>query len=313
MCGRVTQFSRHEELLRSLGAVAPAVAPRYNISPGTPLLCLRREQGAVKAEALAWGFIPAWAAPDSRDEGHANARAEGIFDRPTFRDAARLRRCLVPIDGYYEWKTEGRQKIPYYFRAADGGPLAVGGLWSLQVRPDGTMRRTLCLVTVEVHARMPVLLLGAQQASWLAEGAFAPADFAALAATAPDRSLAVHRVSPDVNRVACDDPRLIASSKVEITKTPPYWRSVYSASSKTSTRLTSSDSVSLIALTVVFTAYSIVPMNDRPPVTGAAPFFSSSERNEYSLKMLSSGLLPMTFCHWAATCWPTFGFAILTP
>jgi len=216
MCGRVTQFSRHEELVRSLGAAVPAAAPRYNISPGTPLLCLRREQGALKAESLAWGFVPAWAAPDSRDEGHANARAEGIFDRPTFRDAARLRRCLVPIDGYYEWKTEGRQKIPYYFRAADGGPLAVGGLWSLQVRPDGTMRRTLCLVTVapnreagEVHSRMPVLLQGAQQAAWLAERPFASADFAALAATAPDRSLAVHRVSPDVNRVACDDARLI--------------------------------------------------------------------------------------------------------
>ena len=84
MCGRVTQFSRHEELVRSLGAAVPAAAPRYNISPGTPLLCLRREQGALKAESLAWGFVPAWAAPDSRDEGHANARAEGIFDRPTF-------------------------------------------------------------------------------------------------------------------------------------------------------------------------------------------------------------------------------------
>jgi len=216
MCGRVTQFARHEELFRRHGTAAPVVAPRYNISPGTPLLCLRREQGALKAEALAWGFIPAWAAPDGREEGHANARAEGIFERPTFRDAARLRRCLVPIDGYYEWKTEGRQKIPYYFRAADGGPLAVGGLWSLQVRPDGTMRRTLCLVTVapnreagEIHSRMPILLQGAQQAAWLAERAFTPADFAALALTAPDRTLAIHRVSPDVNRVACDDPRLL--------------------------------------------------------------------------------------------------------
>jgi putative SOS response-associated peptidase YedK len=216
MCGRVTQFSRHEEVLRDLGVAVPAVAPRYNISPGTPLLCVRREQGAWKAEPLAWGFVPAWAAPDAREEGHANARAEDIFDRPTFRDAARLRRCVVPIDGYYEWKTEGRQKIPYYFRAADGGPLAVGGLWSLQVRPDGTMRRTLCLVTVapnreagEVHGRMPVLLTGPRRAAWLAERPLAPAEFATLAATAPDRSLALHRVSSDVNRVACDDPRLI--------------------------------------------------------------------------------------------------------
>jgi len=216
MCGRVTQFSRHEEVLRDLGGVAPGLPPRYNISPGTPLLCARREQGALKVEPLAWGFIPAWAAPDGREEGHANARAEGIFDRPTFRDAARLRRCVVPIDGYYEWKTEGRQKIPYYFRAADGGPLALGGLWSLQVRPDGQMRRTLCLVTVapnreagEIHGRMPVLLTGPRRAAWLAERPFAPVDFAALATTAPDRSLLVRRVSAEVNRVACDEPSLI--------------------------------------------------------------------------------------------------------
>jgi putative SOS response-associated peptidase YedK len=78
------------------------------------------------------------------------------------------------------------------------------------------MRRTLCLVTVapnreagEVHSRMPVLLTGPQQAAWLAERAFGPVDFASLAATAPDRALAVHRVSADVNRVACDGPRLI--------------------------------------------------------------------------------------------------------
>jgi putative SOS response-associated peptidase YedK len=217
MCGRVTQFSRHEEIIRSLGASAPVVRPRYNVSPGTPLLSLRREQGMLKVEPLDWGYVPSWAAPDSREEGHANARAEGIFDRPTFRDAARLRRCLVPIDGYYEWKTEGRQKIPYYFRAADGGPLAVGGLWSLQVLPDGSMRRTLCLVTVspnreagEVHSRMPVVLLGAQRLAWLAERAFTPDDFSALATSAADRTLAVHRVSAEVNRVACDEPHLVA-------------------------------------------------------------------------------------------------------
>lgn len=216
MCGRVTQCSRYEEVGRSLGVACPALAPRYNISPGTPLLCLRREQGAWKAESLEWGFVPAWAAPDASAEGHANARAEGIFERPTFRDAARLRRCLVPVDGYYEWKTEGRQKIPYYFRSATGGPLALGGLWSSQVRPDGTIRRTLCLVTVapnreagEVHGRMPVLLDAARAAAWLTERPFSPADFAALATTAPDRSLSLHRVSPEVNRVACDDPRLI--------------------------------------------------------------------------------------------------------
>jgi len=111
MCGRVTQFSRWEEIAKSLGAPTLAAAPRYNISPGTPLVSVRREQGVLRTEPLAWGFVPAWA--PAEESGHANARAEEIFARPTFRDAARARRCVVPIDGYYEWKTEGRLKVPY--------------------------------------------------------------------------------------------------------------------------------------------------------------------------------------------------------
>lgn len=216
MCGRVTQFSRWEEIVRSLGVPLVSAPLRYNISPGTPLLSLRREQGHLLAEPLFWGFTPAWAASEGGDAGHANARVEGIFDKPTFRDAARQRRCLVPVDGYYEWKTEGRLKIPYYFRAADGGPLAFAGLWSLQVVPGGPPRRSLCLLTVapnreasEVHSRMPVLLPPDRRNDWLSERALDPEAFAAFAVTAPDRSLSMQRVSVDVNRVSVDAPYLV--------------------------------------------------------------------------------------------------------
>jgi putative SOS response-associated peptidase YedK len=216
MCGRVTQFSRWEEIGRSLGAPAVAAPTRFNISPGTPLLSLRREQGRLLTEPLFWGFTPAWAAPEVGEAGHANARVEGIFEKPTFRDAARLRRCLVPVDGYYEWKTEGRMKLPYYFRAADGGPLAFAGLWSLQVVPGGPPRRTLCLLTVapnreaaEVHSRMPVLLPADRRNDWLSERPMDPAEFSAFAQPAPDRSLSLHRVSADVNRVSVDAPHLV--------------------------------------------------------------------------------------------------------
>lgn len=216
MCGRVTQFSRWAEIVQSLGAPPPPVVARYNISPGTPIMAVRKEQGALRVEALPWGLLPAWAAPDAPGEGQANARAEGIFERPTFRDSARQRRCLIPVDGYYEWKTEGRQKVPYYFRAADGGPLAVGGLWALQLQPAGTARRTVCLVTVapnreagEIHSRMPVILTGTARTAWLSERALTPTEFALLAAPAPDDSLSRHRVSGDVNRIASDAPHLL--------------------------------------------------------------------------------------------------------
>ena len=216
MCGRVTQFTGWEAVARSLGAPSVSALARYNISPGTPLVAVRKEQGVLRTEAVYWGLIPAWAAPDTLGDGQSNARAEGIFDRPTFREAARLRRCIVPIDGYYEWKTEGRHKIPYYFRATDGGPLAVGGLWALHLRPDGSSHRTLCLVTVapnreagEIHSRMPVVLTAKARTEWLSERSFTPAEFAGLATTAPDRTLSLHRVSGEVNRVACDAPYLV--------------------------------------------------------------------------------------------------------
>lgn len=220
MCGRVTQFARWEEVVRGLGLAVPAVLPRYNISPGTPLLSVRREQGQLLAESMFWGFVPAWAAAEAGEAGHANARAEDIFTKPTFRDAARVRRCLIPIDGYYEWKTEGRLKLPYYFQSAAGGPLLCAGLWSLQVVPGGSPRRTVCLLTTPpnreaatVHSRMPVLLRPDQLTDWLAERPLTPETFATFATTAPDRTLAPARVSADVNRVSVDGPHLVDSLK----------------------------------------------------------------------------------------------------
>ena len=216
MCGRVTQFSRWDEVVRDLGLRPSPQARRYNISPGTPLFSVRREQGELKAEPLPWGFVPSWLAPDIKEEGHANARAEGIFERPTFKDSAKLRRCIIPIDGYYEWKSEGRAKVPYYFRAVDGGPLALAGLWSLRLLADGSVSRTLALLTVapnreasDIHSRMPVVLEGTKRAAWLSERAFSPEDFAQLAVSAPDRTLSLYRVSPEVNRVAQDQPSLV--------------------------------------------------------------------------------------------------------
>lgn len=214
MCGRVTQFGRWAEIVRELGAEAPVAAPRYNVTPGTPVVTVRAEDGVTLAEPVLWGFRPRRAV-GGRDEGHANARAESAYDKPTFRESAGLRRCLVPVDGYYEWSVEGRARIPHYFRAADGGPLALAGLWS--VTEGASPRRTFCVVTVApnreaaaVHSRMPVLLMGAARRAWLSGRPFSPDDFAALARTAPDGSLAVHRVGPEVGRAAAEGPGLIS-------------------------------------------------------------------------------------------------------
>ncbi len=216
MCGRVTQFGRWAEIVRELGVEPPEVAPRYNVTPGTSVVTLRTEGGATVAEPLLWGFRPHRAA-GGRDEGHANARAESAYEKPTFRESAGLRRCLVPVDGYYEWSVEGRVRIPHDFRAADGGPLALAGLWSFSEAGAPPARRTFCIVTVApsreaaaVHSRMPVLLAGETRRAWLAERPFSPEAFAALARTAPDGSLCVHRVGPEVGRASAEGPGLIS-------------------------------------------------------------------------------------------------------
>ncbi|MGA0132765.1 MAG: SOS response-associated peptidase [Opitutales bacterium] len=213
MCGRVTQFDRWTEIVRGLGAMPPAGGPRYNVTPGTPVVAVRSEQGVVVAEPLAWGFRPRRAV-GPRDEGHANARAESAYEKPTFRESAGLRRCLVPVDGYYEWAVEGRTRVPHYFRAADGGPLALAGLWAEPASAGSP--RSFCIVTVApnreaaaVHSRMPVLLAGSALRAWLSERPFTPDDFAALARTAPDGSLAAHRVGPEVGRASAEGPGLV--------------------------------------------------------------------------------------------------------
>jgi putative SOS response-associated peptidase YedK len=149
MCGRVTQFTSAQKFYHSLGLSFILGQPRYNISPGTKLVCVRREQGELKAEQIYWGFIPAWAQGSSTQEEHANARIETVAEKITFKDAVKHHRCLIAVDGYYEWKTVGKLKVPYYFKRTDGEPLILAGLWSTQMRRDGETQKSLCLLTTK--------------------------------------------------------------------------------------------------------------------------------------------------------------------
>ena len=198
MCGRVTQFSRwdrnREKPRRPVGrrpATLITFRPARRWSQRPPRAGRPAHRSVARGASCRLGRRPTnrAATPTPASKGSSIGRPSAT--------AARLRRCVVPLDGYYEWKTEGKLKVPYYFRAADGGPLAVGGLWSLPPRRRRHARRTLCLVTVapnreagEVHSRMPVVLTGAARQAWLSERAFADAGrFRRLAVTAPDRTL----------------------------------------------------------------------------------------------------------------------------
>ena len=178
MCGRFALKAPKAELIDLFDLSACDDYPvRYNIAPGTDIPVIRRSpEGQRVLHLLRWGLIPHWAKAPAIGARLVNARSESVTDKPAFRDAFRRRRCLVPASGFYEWKTEGKLKQPYYFSAASGVPLALAGLWESWKSPDGEIVRTVCLLTTEanelmapVHDRMPVIVGKNDWAAWLGD------------------------------------------------------------------------------------------------------------------------------------------------
>lgn len=177
MCGRYVLKTPAKVLASHFGLdEVIEVVPRYNISPGTDIPTIRHSpEGKWVMHLLRWGLVPHWAKDPSIGAKLSNARGETVAEKPSFRDAFKRRRCLVPADGFYEWKSEGRQKQPYYFSLKAGGAFALGGVWESWRAPDGNILRTCCLITtgpndlmVPVHDRMPVIVSPDDYEMWLA-------------------------------------------------------------------------------------------------------------------------------------------------
>lgn len=176
MCGRFALKTPTSELASHFKLDETVeVAPRYNIAPGADIPTIRHSpEGKRVMHLLRWGLVPHWAKDLSIGNKLSNARGETVAEKPSFRDAFKRRRCLVPADGFYEWKAEGKQKQPYYFSMKDGAPFALGGVWESWRAPNGEILRTCCLITTEpneimtpVHDRMPVIVSPDDYAQWL--------------------------------------------------------------------------------------------------------------------------------------------------
>lgn len=205
MCGRYTLHSDKSAIEAALGAELPeAPEPDYNIGPGRPVLVARREaNGDVKAEHPHWG---------RRDRGHfvINARLETADRIPLFREAWRASRCVLPADGFYEWRREDGRKTPFYFRPEGGGLFLLAGLLlpSLEFgsRPDCIVLTTAANPAVAaVHHRMPVALAPSRKADWL-NGSLDRKGTEDVAATF---AWTAHPASTQVNAVRHNDPSLI--------------------------------------------------------------------------------------------------------
>ncbi len=217
MCGRFALFSTEEALAAAFGLEAmPELAGRYNISPSQEILTVRVEQGRMVAEQLRWGLVPFWAKDPAIGQRMINARAETVADKPSFRQALRRRRCLIPADGFFEWKKAADGgKQPWYISAADSHLLAFAGLWEAWQDPDGDLLRTCTIITAtandlmrDLHHRMPVLVAHSDYGTWLnPEASVAETD--SLIAMQPHTRLQAWPVSHRVNNPVNDEPELI--------------------------------------------------------------------------------------------------------
>lgn len=180
MCGRYTLTCTPEVLAEAFRLDAtPDLQPRYNVAPSQGVACVRAGLPSRKREAvtLRWGLIPSWASDPAMGMKLINARAETVAEKPSFRQPFRERRCLVPADGYYEWKREGSRKQPYHIRLNSERPFAFAGLWDRWTGADGKTIESCTILTTtpnerlaSIHDRMPVIVPPAAYEPWLDPG-----------------------------------------------------------------------------------------------------------------------------------------------
>ena len=218
MCGRYVVATPPEELQRLFGTVndLPNFAPTWNMAPTrqAPVVRLHPETESRHLDLLRWGLLPHWVRGDpKRVRQPINARAETVATSPMFRDAFVRRRCIVPIDAFYEWKVAPEGKLPHAVARADGEIMALAGLWEGWRGEGGEVIRTYAVVTTnavdqlgQLHERMPVVLEREEWPAWLGE---APGDPAALLTRPSEALFRVWPVSTRVNSVRNDGPELL--------------------------------------------------------------------------------------------------------
>lgn len=221
MCGRFVSASDPDGLVRFFVVderKTDALPPSYNVAPTDPVYAVAEHDDRRYLVTFRWGLIPSWADTRKQAATMINARVETVADKPAFREALRRRRCLIPADGFYEWRTDDAgAKVPYFISARGGGPLAFAGLWETWRDPasdDAARVRTCTIITrpaegpvTALHDRMPLALPPQAWDAWLDQESPPGSVGAALDSEPP--ALEFHAVSPRVNAVRNNDADLI--------------------------------------------------------------------------------------------------------
>jgi putative SOS response-associated peptidase YedK len=217
MCGRYSITTAPEAIRRLFGYLEqPNFPPRYNVAPTQPIPIVRLFEGKRQHVLMRWGLIPAWVKDPRGFSLLINARGESVLDKPAFRNAMKRRRCLIPADGFFEWKNEGKLRRPFYVRPKQDGPMAFAGLWETWTGPNGEEMDTAVIVTTRanrllspLHDRMPAIVPPEAFESWLDCDSVDAVTAAALIVPAAENMLQMYEVSSAVNKAANDTPELI--------------------------------------------------------------------------------------------------------
>jgi putative SOS response-associated peptidase YedK len=220
MCGRFAFYSPRQAVREMYGVEVPEeFEPRYNIAPTQDVAALRiGATGQPEAVTLRWGLIPYWAQDPAIGNRLINARAETLAGKPAFRDAFRLRRCVILANGFYEWRKSVQGNTPFYVTTADERPIALAGLWE-RWEKSGRRLETCTVVTTDanrlledLHDRMPVILSPQSVKQWLASDT-PPSALSALLHPASEELLRCREVGRAVNNPANEGPDLIATDR----------------------------------------------------------------------------------------------------
>ena len=214
MCGRFTLTVDPAELKEHYENVSfpQKYAPRYNIAPSQAVLAIAND-GRNAADFFVWGLIPSWAKDASIGNRMINARGETLAEKPSYRGVYKYKRCLIPADGFYEWKAQvgTKAKTPYFVHMKDGKPFAFAGLWDEWHASDGSPIRTCTIVTTApnrlmapIHDRMPVILKPEDYDEWLDPAPRTPDSLQGLIASFPPELMDAYPVSALVNSPSND-------------------------------------------------------------------------------------------------------------
>lgn len=225
MCGRFVSKAKKEEIENEFEVEIgddSLIVPRYNIAPTQLIAAITELENTREILLFKWGLVPKWAKDESMSSKLINARAETLREKPSFRDAFRSRRCIIPTSGFYEWqKTEKGAKQPFYFYLKEKEVFGFAGLWEEWLNKEtGELTETCTIITTEsndvlkpVHERMPVILKTDFYEQWLNPKIKDTDKLQNLLVPYPADEMASHPVSRAVNSPTENSPELILNSK----------------------------------------------------------------------------------------------------